>query len=210
MDDNVEPTTIPENADPNLVSYATGETVEPTVDESQVLDVTPTDDTTVLPEVVDELVEVKPETAPTSRGAPTKYTDATVGLIIAALQRGLSVTDACVSGGINTDTYYEWIKKYPEFSDKIEHAKGRLVRQSRLIVSEAIEKDKDRSMAKWVLEKKDPEFNPKQQVELGGSVGVEAKDDKLFEYLEEMKAIATNAANTGNEPSPTEPSEEPS
>lgn len=42
--------------------------------------------------------------------------------IEAALERGLTIQMACAECGITTETYYQYIKKYPDFSDMVTRA----------------------------------------------------------------------------------------
>lgn len=56
-------------------------------------------------------------------GRPSKYTPQNVGKILGALQAGLSIESACEYIEIDPDTHYEWIKRYPEYSEKVISAK---------------------------------------------------------------------------------------
>lgn len=50
-------------------------------------------------------------------GRPTKYTDEMPELLREAMYNGLSVIRFCRQVRISKDTFYNWIKEYPEFSD---------------------------------------------------------------------------------------------
>jgi hypothetical protein len=56
-------------------------------------------------------------------GRPTKYTPDAIGKVIGSLQAGLSIDSACEHAGINPDTHYEWLKQYPDYSEKISAAR---------------------------------------------------------------------------------------
>jgi hypothetical protein len=64
-------------------------------------------------------------TAPTTShlGRPSKYTPSTIGKVIGSLQAGLSVESACEYAEIDPDTHYDWIKKYPDYSEKVTAAR---------------------------------------------------------------------------------------
>src|SRR6185369_7103827 len=56
-------------------------------------------------------------------GRPSIYGPIVTGKLIGAFQLGLSVSTACDIAGIDPDTMYDWMKKYPEFSEKITAAR---------------------------------------------------------------------------------------
>jgi len=50
-------------------------------------------------------------------GRPTKYSKALAEKLPAMFDNGESVVEVCVALDIHKDTFYEWVKLYPEFSD---------------------------------------------------------------------------------------------
>lgn len=54
---------------------------------------------------------------------PTKYTPDRVQKILESIANGDSNKVAAAKGGINLDTFYEWLKSNTEFSDKIKEAR---------------------------------------------------------------------------------------
>lgn len=54
---------------------------------------------------------------PAKTGRPTKYTPALAKRLPDMFANGESVAEVCVELDIHKDTFYEWIKKYPAFSD---------------------------------------------------------------------------------------------
>jgi hypothetical protein len=50
-------------------------------------------------------------------GRPTKYKKEYCQMLIDKMSEGFSVEAFCGSISINKDTFYEWVKRYPEFSD---------------------------------------------------------------------------------------------
>jgi hypothetical protein len=50
-------------------------------------------------------------------GRPTKYTPEFGPRLIELCKQGLSRRALCAELEISADTFYEWVKKYPEFSD---------------------------------------------------------------------------------------------
>ena len=57
------------------------------------------------------------------RGRPIKINKEVVGKIEEILKSGWTIWEACSYAGISRDTYYEYINKNNEFSDKMERAK---------------------------------------------------------------------------------------
>ena len=63
------------------------------------------------------------------------------------------------------EAFYDFLKEYPEFSDKIAMWKDYQKIKARYVVHKALEKG-DRDMAKWYLERKaKDEFSTKQEVD---------------------------------------------
>lgn len=56
-------------------------------------------------------------------GAHGKYTPEMVAEIIKHLEVGHTDKDACALAGISQDTFYEWIKVHPEFSEAVKKAR---------------------------------------------------------------------------------------
>lgn len=115
------------------------------------------------------------------------------------LQRDSSIEAACRYAVIDITTYYDWLKKYPEFSQRMEAAKNFLAQTSRDIVAEALASGKDLPTAKWYLEKKDPNFTNKAKVEVEGEIKTK-EDDELRELANLMRK---NLENADDEPSET-------
>lgn len=58
------------------------------------------------------------------RGRRTKYTPELAAEIVKLLSGGCIIADICSKVGINQDTYFEYLKRYPEFSESVERAKA--------------------------------------------------------------------------------------
>lgn len=57
----------------------------------------------------------------TVTGRPTKFTNEMPSIVLEACKEGrcLTIASICVLLGIDRDTYYDWIAKFPTFSDAI-------------------------------------------------------------------------------------------
>lgn len=103
-------------------------------------------------------------------GRPTVITNYVIAKLELAYTAGANNTQACDFANISQDAFYDYIKKHPEFSEKIEHWKQRLKLRAKINIKNAIN-DGDKDMSKWYLEKTDDGFNPKVRQEVSGSLG---------------------------------------
>lgn len=58
-------------------------------------------------------------------GRPTKYDPKYCDQIITFMEQGFSKEAFCAEVDIHKDTLYEWIKRYPEFSDSVKKAEAK-------------------------------------------------------------------------------------
>jgi len=86
-------------------------------------------------------------------GRPTKYTDATVNQILESIHNGNYAVVAARKAGICEDTFYEWIKTKPEFSEAVkkEESVAEEFHVARIIAGE-----KNWTSSAWWLERKFP------------------------------------------------------
>lgn len=91
------------------------------------------------------------------------YTPKMVNAICSHLAAGLTVKDTLNSIGLNHDSYYQWLKKYPEFAEKVEKASLSLKKYHIENITRASTKSWQASA--WWLERKHPEeFSLKYEV----------------------------------------------
>ena len=84
---------------------------------------------------------------------PVKITEKIVQKLQEAFKIWSSVEEACCYADISRSTYYDWISKNKEFSDKIELSKKYLTLKSRMVIANSLEKW-DIKTAMWYLERK--------------------------------------------------------
>lgn len=119
-------------------------------------------------------------------GRPTKYTPAVIGKLEIALNNGYNIVEACQYANIHPDTYYDWLKTYPEFSDKMEIAKAMPNRKAKEVIAQAINAG-DTNAAKYWLDRRDPEF--KQKGELDVNHGLQDTQEKLREFFDDKSDV---------------------
>lgn len=118
-------------------------------------------------------------------GRPTKMTEDVIGKLEKGFAYGFNVSEACDYAGINRDTYYEWLNKKQEFSDRMARAQTDLQRKAKINLAGVINSG-DIEQSKYYLERKcKDEFSAKQSLDLGGNVGIEIKlPDGIDEWAE--------------------------
>ena len=101
-------------------------------------------------------------------GRPTLRTPEIVKALEHAFSMGSTIEGACFHAGIAPSTYYSWCEKDAEFMERNHALKELQVLKALETVSIAIESDP--SMAKWYLERRHPDFRPKQDIDHSGKV----------------------------------------
>lgn len=86
-------------------------------------------------------------------GRPTIMTPDIVNKLEQAFSMGCSDIEACLYAGISKQTLYNYQAKNPEFVDRKEQLKEKLVLKARTVIVEALNR-KDENTAKWYLERK--------------------------------------------------------
>lgn len=105
-------------------------------------------------------------------GRPTKMTSETIAKLEQAFSLGCSDLEACIYADVSPSILYRFQEKNPEFRERKEMLKQKLVLKARTVVAEAL-KNKDENTAKWYLERKArDEFSVKNVTELEGGLKV--------------------------------------
>lgn len=97
-------------------------------------------------------------------GQPTKYNPEIVQKTKELIELGLNYQDVCDTLGISRETFSQWQKKYPEYSDtvRIANVKVKEVSLKSLRVGEM----KDWKAAAWRLERRWPdEYKERKEIE---------------------------------------------
>ena len=110
-------------------------------------------------------------------GRPTKRCQEIEAKLETAFALGATVAGACFCAGISRQTYYAWAESDPEFSDRMEALKQTTVLKALETVTSNLD---DPKIATWLLEKKHPEFKPKQAIEAEINSGISIAGDILY------------------------------
>ena len=97
----------------------------------------------------------------------SKHTDERVETILAALDEGLTKKGACRVAGISTETLRRWCLEDKELAQQVERLVDRDIDAARRVVNGAIDGG-CRKTARWLLERRDPEFRTKQDIRVDG------------------------------------------
>jgi hypothetical protein len=116
---------------------------------------------------------------PPRPGRPTKYCPEVVKIICEAISDGVPHKHAASLAGISVDTFCEWKKRFPEFSEAVQEAIASGIHQRLKLVKGAAECG-DVKAAQWWLEHVVPEHFARNRIEHAGQVGlsVEPKMDE--------------------------------
>ena len=109
-----------------------------------------------------------------------------IHLLEQALEWGWSVVSACDFAGISEDTYQALIED-PQYRIRLEVMRSKVMDLSRKNVFEAVEGG-DLPTSKWVLERRTPEYSPRQRVDM--TVEAEMDDAALLRSLERLAAAS--------------------
>ncbi len=108
------------------------------------------------------------------RGRPTKYGAEVVAAICSAVSEGMPFAHAAAIGGITYQTFSEWRKEKPCFSDAIDQAQAEGIQARLRLILSAAERG-DVSSARWWLEHVVPEHFARNRVDLQHRVEGELK-----------------------------------
>ena len=116
------------------------------------------------------MTKKKPKHLHTPAGRPTIMTEATLGKLKEGFAQGFSVRNACIWADINQDTYFEYCKKHPKFSEQCKTLQQKPLIKSILVINKALNEG-DVSTAKWYAERKaKDEFSLKTETEHSGQI----------------------------------------
>jgi hypothetical protein len=86
-------------------------------------------------------------------GRPTIMNDLTIAKLKEGFAQGFSVRNACIWADISQDTYFNYCKKNPNFSEQCKTLQQKPLIKSILVINIALEVG-DVSTAKWYAERK--------------------------------------------------------
>jgi hypothetical protein len=116
-------------------------------------------------------------------GRPTDMTPETIAKLEQAWSMGCSDLEACLLADIGKTALYNYQKKHPDFMERKEILKEKLVLKARTVIADALNR-KDENTAKWYLERKrKDEFSTKVENEFMGGLNIIVPDEKTKKEL---------------------------
>jgi hypothetical protein len=104
-------------------------------------------------------------------GRPTVMTPETIAKLEQGFMAGLSDREASLYANIAPSTLYAYCAENLEFSERKELLKEQTKMWAKLNVDEGIRKGNS-DISKWFLERRDPDFKPKQETDNKGQVTI--------------------------------------
>lgn len=123
-------------------------------------------------------------------GRPMTITDSDITKLELAFSYGCSLRESLELAGISRDAYYRLLERQPEFRHRFEMLQQRMILKARANVAEAVYAG-DIATSRWLLEKKDPEFQRRGGA--GSPVKDEVRDDESVS--QELRALLDKVAN---------------
>ena len=99
------------------------------------------------------MTKKKPKSEHKETGRPTIMNDLTIAKLKEGFAQGFSVRNACIWADISQDTYFNYCKKNPNFSDQCKTLQQKPLIKSILVINKALNEG-DVSTAKWYAERK--------------------------------------------------------
>ncbi len=119
-------------------------------------------------------------------GRPPIFDGEADAVIVAKLEQAFAydctVLEACSYANISKDTFYRYLKKHPEFSDRIEQLREMPVLQARQTVVTALKNDSDLAL-KYLERKKRKEFATRTEQEQKQVSEFDNLDDDQLEKI---------------------------
>ncbi len=103
-------------------------------------------------------------------GRPTVVTDSVLLKLEEVFALGGTDKEACIYADISPATLYKYQDEHKEFAERKE-----LLKQSPILLARRTINDNlmdDVVTARWYIERRDKDFNPKQEVDVSGSITV--------------------------------------
>lgn len=110
-----------------------------------------------------------------------KYSREMIEKVCKYVSLGLTNEKAARCAGLSEDTFYDWMKKKPEFSEALKKAKNEGEAANLAIIHRA--KAKTWQAAAWLLERQNPEeYGVRQRMELTGKGGAPLRTVATVEF----------------------------
>lgn len=131
---------------------------------------------------------------------PTKMDDAVVQKLEEAFSLDCTVEEACFLANISKQTYYNWIKSFPEQKERFDALRQKPIIKARTTVIASLD-DPDMAL-KYLERKKKDEFSTKQEIGIYQNDKIESQINDAQRAIERASEIA-NGLVPGEQPAIT-------
>ncbi len=107
-------------------------------------------------------------------GRPSVITEVVVGILEDSFRVDATVTEACSLAGISRDSYYDKVKKDPEFSDRMERAQTWPLIAAKKLVMKAVLAGDGRLAFQWLRARQPERYHERtdSQTTLKGGISL--------------------------------------
>lgn len=103
-------------------------------------------------------------------GRPTVLTTEIFAKLEEAFAVDGSIVEASIYAGISHDVVYDYIKKNPEYSERIKQLRGLTGLKAKININKSI-KEGNALDSKWHLERRDHDYKPKSKIDQSVEIG---------------------------------------
>ena len=107
-------------------------------------------------------------------GRPSKYTPEVVETIINSIRKGATHGLACQAAGIGEQTFYGWMKDFPEFSDRVKAVESEAAERWLAYIESSA--PKEWQAAAWLLERRYHQAYSRRTIDKAVQVQLTADD----------------------------------
>lgn len=105
-----------------------------------------------------------------NKGRPTKYNDAIADKIIGYVRAGCNRNDSAQACGIAVETMCQWMRRYPDFMQRVHEADAQAAVKMELVVSKHAVDDPKIAIA-WLQAKRQKEWGKRQETQISNADG---------------------------------------
>lgn len=125
-------------------------------------------------------------------GRPPAITETVLAKLDEGFLMGLTDREACLYANINPSTLYRYCEENPEYSERKEHLKENVKMIAKKNIYTEIGAG-DKQLSQWYTERRDPDFNPKQQIDhTTKGEKIEVVSDRIKELALMLEAAQKN------------------
>jgi len=132
-------------------------------------------------------------------GRPSDYTPRIVENLLRFVAAGLPLERAAAAAGVNTDTLYDWKKKFPDFSECIAHAESQYANLCHITINEQIVNGDGHLALKTLQSRFSKDYSTSKKVEMQTmSFSSTISPEQLLEMQQQRNALDSSSDYESN------------